>query len=512
MRALNRIVVLLLISLLSAILPLHAQQNDFLQATTPMPVGRAFHGTAVLGDFIYTFGGSGQVGTVTQAKLRSSYVAKILPDGQLTRWVETVPMPVAAHYISNSTIVLNDTVYVLGGSTEVVEGERISTIAWSRPLSNGLLDRWNVSEPFDATGLSCIAAFSTPGFLHVAGGLAKDGTVSDRVWSIPVRADGSLGSWQESPSLPAPLWFHSAAVVAGKVYVWGGLHEDPAVTKRPSNPSKKIYSAKIKGNGLLGAWREESVTLPVGAYSGVPAVAGPYLFYMCPRYQGGQESNDIWWTLISPEGVGEWFRQRTGLPNKMYRAAATDYRRGMIYIHGGKPALSSAPRPEVFSIRLSSEARRLAEDAWLAMNLTQSQQGGSQGSTHIASGSNYGTLSFSTEEGYGSSQLLPGFYPLNTAQGISSSQRKPLVLYFSSPTAQPCLVQGEHIKRGMVEGFTDDLVFASVDAGKNPQVIQQYGVFRVPTWIFYNSQGEEKARNVGVLTEQEMSSVVNLLN
>ncbi len=185
-----------------------AQNDGFVKITTPLPVGRAFHGSAVMGDYIYVFGGSVTAPNQETAKAAFVNVARISQTGQLSRWIETTSITNPRHYIENSSIVYNDTVYVLGGSTEALNGTRLNTIMWTRPNPNGLLQQWRESEPFTDAGLSCTASFATPGFIHLTGGLSGDAQVSQRVWSIRVNPDGSLGEWEAGPPLPRPLWFH----------------------------------------------------------------------------------------------------------------------------------------------------------------------------------------------------------------------------------------------------------------------------------------------------------------
>jgi hypothetical protein len=70
------------------------------------------HGAAVLGDYLYVFGGAKE----TLGWTDSTQVAPVYPDGSLGAWLETTPLPENRHYIANGTVTLNDVVYIAGGA------------------------------------------------------------------------------------------------------------------------------------------------------------------------------------------------------------------------------------------------------------------------------------------------------------------------------------------------------------------------------------------------------------
>lgn len=488
----------------------HARAQ-FIAPTTPLPVGRAFHGGAVLGDYLYAIGGS-TYANGSDVPLAPVHAARIFFDGRLSQFIETTPIPVPRHYISNSTVVMNDTVYVIGGSTAILEGDRLNTVLWNRPQPNGLLGPWRESKPFMEAGLSCVAAFSTPGFLHMTGGLGTT-SVSDRVWSVPVNPDGSPGEWQPGPKLPAPLWFHCAAAVGGRAWVWGGLNEESSNV----NPTTTVYSAPILASGTLGEWRQEQVALPVGMYSAVSAVAGPYLFTISPRYKDGQTSSDIWWTMVTPQGMKPWQRQQTQIPLKIYHACAADYRRGLIFIPGGKTEKVADPSGFNFLIRLSPQARQLAEADWVASQTGVAMAPAAAAAANSSSvstadlaaatpvpGAATPGLSFQTPAS--NTALLPGFQPFEVARSASVRDHRPLVLYFSSAGTKPCVEQNKLLEGADGQKLVASAYFASVDVRQSPQQAQQYGVFRVPTWVFFDGNGIQRDRAIGVTKTEVLAS------
>nr|HQH12187.1 hypothetical protein [Candidatus Sumerlaeota bacterium] len=118
------------------------------KTTTPLRAGRQMAGAVVLGDYLYVI--SGNVDGMGYSN--SVEMAKINPDGTLGEWKNTTPLPTDRSYIDNSTLVLNDIVYVVAGKHSSLE-KRTNTIYWTRPLPTGELEPWRESFPFPGNGV-----------------------------------------------------------------------------------------------------------------------------------------------------------------------------------------------------------------------------------------------------------------------------------------------------------------------------------------------------------------------
>ncbi|MBX3728309.1 MAG: hypothetical protein KF858_03920 [Candidatus Sumerlaeia bacterium] len=479
--------------------------------TADLPMARGFHGSAILGEYLYLFGGAISEGTLTTENQNVTEVwrARIGPDKNLSDWSRTTPIPGPRFYTANSTLALNDVVYIMGGSDKILGGTTLKTAIWSKPLPNGTLTPWQTSEPIPTeVGYLGPAAISTPGHLHQIGGVGGD-TVHNTVWTIPVYPDGSLARWEPGPPLPTPLWFHAAGVVAGRVYVWGGLNS----TADERVPLPYIFSAAIRSNGKIGPWRTERVMLPVGFYSAPAAVAGPYLMSFMPRYQGGVLSSDVWFTRITPRGMDPWTRRPATIPNRVYHALAPNYRMGTIYITGGRhsggqtqqttPLLKNASY-----FQLNEQARREAEQSYMAAQtahansvsaLAAQLEGGSraQGPDRL--------LTYLADQRL-QEGAVPGFMTITEARAKAEREGKPLVMYFLIKDAQPCVEQRELlVSSPEFAALTEVVCFAWIDATEYPQLCQQIGIYRAPTWVFYTARGDELGRRIGVMTPVELA-------
>lgn len=491
--------------------PAGAQQNQtFFAPVRNMPEGRGFHGSAVLGDYLYVFSGQTRAGETreTEKPDPSVWKARIYGRNQLGEWDRTTSLPATRYYIANSTLVLNDVVYIIGGSEQVLEGRSHDTAIWSKPLPNGTLTPWQTSSSFPG-GASCPAAVSTPGHIHVIGGLMTNDQVSNHVWTNPVHTDGSLSKWQPGPPMPIPLWFHQAGVVAGRIYVWGGLVED-VDPGDPVRPSPYVLSAPILSTGKLGAWRREQQLLPAPFYSAATTVAGPFLMSFSPRYQGAQISNDVWFTRIGPQGMEPWRRKTTDIPNKVYHAVAPDYRRGVVFLSGGRGPEFEYPLLEVGAVfGLTSEAARQAEQTWLAAQTAHSNSVSSLAASLEESAKGSGGASGGRYLSYIADRTLQegavdGFLTITDARRIAERDGKPLVMYFNVQDAVPCQEQKRHLETEKFAQLTQHAAFAWIDTREYPQLCQQIGVYRVPTWVFFDARGEKRGMRIGVMTPEEL--------
>ncbi len=494
-----------------------AQQAGFVEVN-PLPEGRQMHSAAALGDYLYVFGGAKAAVGWTQ----SVQVAPVYADGTLGAWLETTPLPENRHYIANGTIALNDVVYIAGGA--VGETGHANTVLWTRPIPGGNLEPWRQSTPFTRDRLSFITVVSTPGRLHLLGGLSEDGQPTNYVIQGTIASDGSLTEWTPGPPLPKPLWWHQAAASGGRVWVWAGL---PTGEYTPISTS--VYSAPILGTGELGAWRDEPNPLPVPIFGATTATAGSYLLSFCPRISQDQSTNDVWFNFVSNDSLGPWQRISTQLPNRIYFAVATDYRRDTVYVIGGKSQRGAGdPNGRVFFFRLAAEApTEVAQAAPTATRPpaaratappTAAQPAApyyppapAQPAPGVAAQPAQTAPQFSYQAQAQLAQgAVPGFYSFNQAREIASTPpRRPLVLYFHNNVSSACRQQVQTLLNDpRWPELSRQAVFAWIDVEQSPQIAQQLGIYKVPSWALYDTQGNPLGQNYGILSVDQIAAAV----
>jgi hypothetical protein len=394
-------------------------------------------------------------------------------------------MPQQREYIGNTTLGLNDVLYVVGGHCEKAGGNT-KTILWSRPDLNGDLGRWQESKPFPDEGLSCSMAVSTPGHIHIIGGYRDSQIPSDSVWSAVLDGKGDFVKWETGPRLPTTLWFHNAAVVSGKVWVWGGLVKDDNQAVNTT-----VFSAPILANGNIGEFQVESGRIPKGFYRAAGTSSGQFLLSFCPSYAGGTESCDIWYAQVTENGLSEWQQLQAQLNARLYIDVTPDFRRGVIYLPGGRVT--------------KAQRYNFSPDCYYFLLAGNESQATGQEQTSVAAATRIEGVSELSYTYVDAQSSVPGFLGYEQARQIVSQRRLPLVVYFHSDQARPCRIQLDELKGFNPANFGNRYIFACAESARFPQLFHQLGVFRAPAWILFDTSGQVSKRKIGVLKANEIN-------
>jgi thioredoxin 1 len=81
------------------------------------------------------------------------------------------------------------------------------------------------------------------------------------------------------------------------------------------------------------------------------------------------------------------------------------------------------------------------------------------------------------------------------------SANLPRIVDVGADKCVPCIMMAPILEELRKE-YTGVLVVEFVDAWKNPQAGQQYGVRGIPTQIFYDASGKELKRHLGFISKQ----------
>ncbi|MBN1900265.1 hypothetical protein JW926_02935 [Candidatus Sumerlaeota bacterium] len=443
------------------------------------------YGAAVCGNYLYIIGGNIQGSAWTKRVEK----ARINPDGALNSWEQATPLPHNRSYIDNSTIVLNDIIYIVGGYDGNTE-KKYNTILWAKPGVNGELEKWNESSPYPGEPVNCAVAFATPGHIYLAGGRLANGQSTSNVWCATISDDGSISGWEKGPSLPQSTQFHSGGVAGGRAWIWGGLP-----TPRSKPVFNKVFFAPILGTGKISDWSPSSVSLPVGFYSSPSTVSGSYLISFCSRYAGGVNSGDVWYAQVTPQGLSSWGKTPMNIPAKLYIGLATDYRRGTVYIPGGRVSKEQIFDSKVYYLRLYGFQEPGPPSRQIPEFFITAEDPGSPDQN----------LSFmhQTAETKGA---FPGFLPYAQARQFSTAQKKPMVLYAHSQRALEVKSQNELLADFNAAKWGDRVIFGEFNVSEFPQNAQQLGIFKVPCWIFFDQNAMVRRQETAVLKPLEIES------
>jgi len=441
------------------------------------------YGTGVCGDFLYVIGGNIQgKGDDPEGYVNTVEMARINPDGTLQNWIQTTPLPENRCYINNSTLVLNDIIYVVMGT----DGRRrvsSKTIFWTRPQNDGHLEPWRESLPCPGEGLAHVTAVATPGYINVIGGIDTNKILHSEVWSAKIGPAGEILSWEKGYPMPGNLYFHCAGVAGGHVWVWGGL-KDRSLTLNGA-----IFKAPVLGNGRIGPWSTAKSTLPNPFYNAAVTVSGDYLLSFGPRYTSSMYSSDVWYSQVGPGGtLSKWIRIPTDISPKLYIGAATDYRRNYVYIPGGR-------------------INQLEDERSLDSRVFVMKLGGGGAKTDSRAepyhpAADDGNLSYMKQQT--DKSLFRGFIPFSRARFMD----KPMALYVHTKRARKCQEQKAILDKIDTSPWSGRVIFTELDMRDFPQISQQYGVFMAPSWIFFDSKGRIKHTETRILSDQEIRKFI----
>jgi N-acetylneuraminic acid mutarotase len=137
--------------------------------------------------------------------------------------------------------------------------------------------------------------------VYVMGGVTGKDMLGVRdVLLTTVEKGGKLSPWRKLAPLPAPVAFGSAVLAGGRIYYVGGASRDGM-----QNIYDTVWSAKLKKDGSLEAWRTESA-LPTRMMNQSVAELGGTI-YVLGGFNGQDYTASVFMASIGPDGkLGEW--------------------------------------------------------------------------------------------------------------------------------------------------------------------------------------------------------------
>jgi parallel beta-helix repeat protein len=235
-----------------------------------------------------------------------------------------------AHVYIKQSDTTTDTIYIDGFS--LVEGA--SSIDYTEPASTLQVNsadkivslfenevpiptRWQATTPFD-NNISYTGFVTSRGYVYQLGGQDLSFNAYDSVKYAAVNANGSIGSWTTTSTLPETRVYHSALAANGHIYVLGG--QDNWL----SGAELDVYYAKVNPDGSLGAWAS-TTSIPGG---GAMTYANGYIYIL------SDNGTTTYYAKVNTDGtLGAW-NTNTALPVSVSYPAVT-VANGYVYIAGG---------------------------------------------------------------------------------------------------------------------------------------------------------------------------------
>ncbi|OGR41912.1 MAG: hypothetical protein A2X35_11425 [Elusimicrobia bacterium GWA2_61_42] len=255
----------------------------------------------------------------------------------------------AARY-GQASVVYGSHVFLAGG----FNGITFSSVVYRGALGpGGTLAGWETASYLPAAryGHQLLAA---KGRLYSLGGYDSAGSHAE-VWSADISSAGVIGAWLPEAPLPAALYFHAAAVAAGKIYVSGGYASGSGV-------QGTIYRSQVGDDGVLGGWTAPDA-LPAPRYSHTMTLIAGRL-YVAGGKDGAAARSEVWATQLDAQGeLPVSWTEYTPLPAPRFGHKALAAANSL-YVIGGSNG--SAAQAQVFLSTVS--AALSAQAPWQAYN------------------------------------------------------------------------------------------------------------------------------------------------
>jgi N-acetylneuraminic acid mutarotase len=245
-----------------------------------LSTARAGHSAAMVGGYLYVFGGVGDGGSLKLVER-----APIASDGSLGGF-EVVPgaaMTRARH--GHTTIAAGNYLYTLGGSDDVGRLERGEHASLS---ATGMLSKFTIApgSPL-ATARAHCAGVAVGGTFYIVGGVSGQTTVE----KAAVNPDGTLGPFAavSGITLAEGRDGHVVAVIGRYLYVLGGA-------------TKSIERATIGADGSLLPFEMVSSVLVTARTGGTASVVGDYLYLIGGNRGANAAAESVERAIINSDG------------------------------------------------------------------------------------------------------------------------------------------------------------------------------------------------------------------
>lgn len=296
-----------------------ATLNSWATTTAYANAGTSGVGSAAYNGYIYAVGGNN--GGSQEAEVE---YAPINSDGTIGSWTATTDMSIPRTY--HGFTVYNGYAYALGGSTT---GWSIQSSTEYAPInSNGTIGSWTSTTAFPTERTSANAV-AYNGYMYLIGGLTNSGVVNSVLYA-PIKADGSLGSWNTTSSFTTARCNSVSFASNGRMYVIGGYDNSSAYY------SDTQY-ATINADGTLGSWTATTsyTTARAGAFGGT---YGGYAYLSggtSNANSGGDAYGDTQYAQINADGtLGSWRTMSATLTSDRFAGTMSFYK-GYVYAVGG---------------------------------------------------------------------------------------------------------------------------------------------------------------------------------
>lgn len=228
------------------------------------------------GTYLYIFGGRSGESAGDTYYLNTIYRAPV--SDPATGWVNTGSVLPSKLAYSHLVVPGDGYMYLLGGS---ISYETYNNVIYRAPVSNPLA--WVNTGAVLPTTLTVSQALVTPTYIYLFGGRTGSGVFTNKIYRAPV---GTPTVWTDTGSvIPVAMGFSTLEVVDDQIYLVGGYNGSSLST---------VYKAPLS-NPL--SWTTSTPALPVALDSSTSEDFGGYIYLI------GGGNNSAWATQTILRGT-----------------------------------------------------------------------------------------------------------------------------------------------------------------------------------------------------------------
>lgn len=303
--------------------------TDTWSTTTSLPSGNTAPATATYNNYMYTIGGTGFGSNV--------YYAAINSNGTVGSWTSTSSMNTARSYAGATAY--NGYLYVWGGYN-TSSNVATASVEYAPINSDGTLGSWQTTTSM-STAVCRAATASYKGYLYSFGGSTSPSSgcttsstgATSSVQYAPLKADGTVGTWQTTTSIAygssGQIIGAMAGAYNGYMYLMGGHNNGAGAAY------SDVQSAPINSDGTLGNWTA-TTSLAATTYTAGVSIYNGYIYILSNQ----SNSTAAYYAPVYTNGVvGTWFAQPSRpLTSGRWGGSAVAYGNYVFYLGGSGPS------------------------------------------------------------------------------------------------------------------------------------------------------------------------------
>ena len=276
---------------------------------------------------------NGYIYSVGGSLTTNVYYARLNTDGSSYDWTSTTSLPITA---DPAVVTANGYIYSIGGCTS--GGCSVTaSVYYAKLNADGTIGNWTATTSLPSSGMGSMNATTANGYVYTIGGYNGSYTV-DTVYYAKLKADGTVSGWNSTSNLPAARDDSATIAANGFIYAIGGNNSS-------GNSQSDVYYAELNADGTLTSW-DTAASLPA-ARTTASVVANGYVYAIGGCNNAGWDctgtaQSTVYYAKLNNNGtIGGWFTATNSLPLTLFANTATA--NGYIYMVGGWNGASSQP-------------------------------------------------------------------------------------------------------------------------------------------------------------------------